>query len=425
MNNRYSLLGQEDPDYYMLQPTTSSPTSSSSSPIVTTMETAPMVTTGMQINSIAPMHWQPIAFPFDQQQHMAWANTHPQQHQHSYFQHHHPQQQLQHHPHYQQQLQQQQQFQQQHQQQLQLQQQQQQQHHQDLWTSQLNMQEQDYYHHEPYPLFPQEQVHYFSPPTAIQPLPPLQPLPTTAVPDTHIPASLAARETRVDMANQTKSSPNVTPIPSPTTSSSKRKRDKGGGGEGTTKRSKGNANETAEEDAEGGVDTRLKGNLKAVDHLERELSYLGGDIATILILLDSLRNAFLADIAPSTGTSSERRAPTLPSISSFDSRISPSQLEVEEEGSRRPTIVQDNTRRPSRMIAQNPEMEREMRTAYDELWHQTRQLEKKVESLEVKSKYANILDMKKQEECNSPTNSDALSSSVLSEEEFDDDYLSK
>lgn len=381
MNDRYQSFNQEDPDYPMLHPT-SSPTSSSSSPTT-------------QVTMTTPMHWQPIAFPFDQQQHMPWATTHPQQHQHSYFQHH-PQQQLQ--------------------QQYQLQQQ----FHHDLWTSQPTMQEQDYHphhqqqqnhhHQDPYPiLFPQEQVHYFSPPP---PLPiSLPPLSTTTA--THIPPAIS---TQPLMENQTKSSPNLTPIPSPTETTGKRKRDKQV--EGTTKRSKGNS--ATEE--EGGTTTittrtRLKGNLKVVDHLERELSYLGGDIATILILLDSLRNAFLADMPPTSST--ERPPPTLPSISSFDSK-SPSHVTRQEIVKTTLPVVVD-TRRLSRIIAQNPEMEREIRIAYDELCQQTRLLEKKVESLEVKSKYANTLDKKQQEECNSPTHSDVLSSSVLSEEEEEEE----
>lgn len=79
-----------------------------------------------------------------------------------------------------------------------------------------------------------------------------------------------------------------------------------------------------------------------VDQMENELSFLNDDCATILIMLDSLRNAF--------STSNKM----------------------------------DDKRRPK-----NQEMEREMRIAYDDLMLQVRQLERKVERLEEKSKTMN------------------------------------
>lgn len=146
----------------------------------------------------------------------------------------------------------------------------------------------------------------------------------------------------------------------------------------------------------GGTTTRRVDNIKetqsnqSVDQLENELAFLRDECATILINLDSLRNAFLADI-PSTGTSvSTVKYNSLSAtinfmvedIGSLSTISTPSIHHVEKSSA----ISNVDNRRRSKTMAQNPEMEREMRTAYDDLMLQVRQLEKKVERLERKSK---------------------------------------
>jgi hypothetical protein len=147
----------------------------------------------------------------------------------------------------------------------------------------------------------------------------------------------------------------------------------------------------------GGTTTRRVNNIKetqsnqTVDQLENELAFLRDECATILIMLDSLRNAFLADI-PSAGTSlSTVKSNSLSATINFMvedvgalSTISAPSIHYVEKSSVTNSV---DTRRRSKTMAQNPEMEREMRIAYDDLMLQVRQLEKKVERLEGKSKH--------------------------------------
>lgn len=99
--------------------------------------------------------------------------------------------------------------------------------------------------------------------------------------------------------------------------------------------------------------------IVTVDQLENELSFLRDDCATILMMLDSLRNAFSAsnNKVSSMGTS---------------------------------TLDFSTKRRTS--APRNPEMEKEMRIAYDDLMLQVRQLERKVERLEDKRKAMYLLE---------------------------------
>lgn len=89
-----------------------------------------------------------------------------------------------------------------------------------------------------------------------------------------------------------------------------------------------------------------------INHLEKELSFLKDDCTAILIMLDSLRNAFLAGESSIQGDSSRA----------------------------------NDKRRRSKTAAQNMEIQREMRIAYDDLMLQVRQLEKKIEKLEEQSR---------------------------------------
>ncbi|CEP10581.1 hypothetical protein [Parasitella parasitica] len=127
-----------------------------------------------------------------------------------------------------------------------------------------------------------------------------------------------------------------------------------------------------------------------VDQLENELAFLRDECATILIMLDSLRNAFLADI-PSTGVSlSMVNSNSISSTINFmvqDIRtLSPVSTTAIQHVHKSPATSSVDKRRKSKTIAPNPEREREMRIAYDDLMLQVRQLEKKVERLEGKSK---------------------------------------
>ncbi|KAI9348859.1 hypothetical protein BD770DRAFT_395121 [Pilaira anomala] len=183
----------------------------------------------------------------------------------------------------------------------------------------------------------------------------------------------------------------------------------------------------------------LKGSRKTVDQLERELDFLGDECATILMMLDSLRNAFLADISASSSSSSQLRpnSKAPPFIGTFDSKQEThiDQGTYTKNSTNQASVSTANTiRRRSKIIAQNPEMEREIRTAYDDLMIQVRHLERKVDALEGKSKSAFSLDRKQkqkavvrpqsdkeeEEEEICSQSSDALSS-ILSEEDDDDD----
>lgn len=160
-----------------------------------------------------------------------------------------------------------------------------------------------------------------------------------------------------------------------------------------------------EEGVDGGtkeVGGELKGSRKTVDQLERELEFLGDECATILMMLDSLRNAFLADIPASSSSSSQLRpnSKAPPFIGTFDSK---QETHIDQDTFTKNSTNQasvsttNTTRRRSKIIAQNPEMEREIRTAYDDLMIQVRHLERKVDALEEKSKGAFNLDRKQKQ----------------------------
>ncbi|KAK4510177.1 uncharacterized protein ATC70_006349 [Mucor velutinosus] len=137
---------------------------------------------------------------------------------------------------------------------------------------------------------------------------------------------------------------------------------------------------------------------QTVDQLENELAFLRDECATILIMLDSLRNAFLADV-PSRATSTPAAKSNSSSatinfmVQNFgalsSSSTSPMQYHVDTS-----SVANNNgdKRRRSKAMAHNAEMEREMRFAYDDLMLQVRQLEKKVERLEGKSKHVYLED---------------------------------
>ncbi|KAI8883485.1 hypothetical protein K501DRAFT_142155, partial [Backusella circina FSU 941] len=85
-----------------------------------------------------------------------------------------------------------------------------------------------------------------------------------------------------------------------------------------------------------------------------ELSFLNDECATILMMLDSLRNAYLAN--------GPHQAASSPSIQ--DSHI----IEGQQRG--------------SNSFVQNRDIEKEMRIAYDDLMLQVRQVEKKINKVE-------------------------------------------
>ncbi|KAI8337838.1 hypothetical protein EDC96DRAFT_611308 [Choanephora cucurbitarum] len=114
-----------------------------------------------------------------------------------------------------------------------------------------------------------------------------------------------------------------------------------------------------------------KNEALVVDQIENELAFLKDECATILINLNSLRNAFHAD-APSIPTSYTSNS-SMVAINFALDRKSNSYAEL-------------NIKKNARPFEQNPEIEREIRIAYDDLMIQVRQVEKKVELLEAKSK---------------------------------------
>ncbi|KAG2234378.1 hypothetical protein BDF21DRAFT_461606 [Thamnidium elegans] len=248
--------------------------------------------------------------------------------------------------------------------------------------------------------------------------------------------------------NRESVSPNTTPLSSPVLSST-RKRKRVGKATATCTNSSlsqlGNSVVVTDEEERGvkrtkqeeGVDGGTKevgvqGSRKTVDQLERELDFLGDDCDTILMMLDSLRNAFLADIPASQLKSTSKG---IPLTSTFDSKEKSHIDQVtyaKNLTNHVPTII--NTRRRSKIIAQNPEMEREIRTAYDDLMIQVRQVEKKVDALEGKRKNAFHVDKEKNkgkasiqlqsdnEEEDTYSQSSCALSSLISEEE-EEDYL--
>ncbi|CAO3649709.1 unnamed protein product [Mucor hiemalis] len=141
---------------------------------------------------------------------------------------------------------------------------------------------------------------------------------------------------------------------------------------------------------EGGMCNELKEgdvNREAVDQIENELAFLRDECATILIMLDSLRNAFITDV--STSSDLANKSAPLPLTGTIN--FMENDAGFINNFTNQSFVTKIKPRR-SIVMAQNPEMEREMRIAYDDLMLQVRQLEKKVERLEIKSKNACILE---------------------------------
>lgn len=218
-------------------------------------------------------------------------------------------------------------------------------------------------------------------------------------------------------------SPNTTPIPSPIIGGSKRKRrasiatarkkkdiipEKSKQRAATVDRNTTTEHNEDESERGGtvlkpqdGVIVRPKRGGKdnrTVDQMENELAFLRDECATITIMLNSLRNAFLADIPSSSSTvaSAKKMASSTATINFMVEDLNTATCHLT------PTTqicsskaVHVDRRRRSKTLLQNPEMEREMRIAYDDLMLQVRQLEKKLEKLEGKSKRLKKDDRKK------------------------------
>ncbi|KAL9557390.1 hypothetical protein MBANPS3_001414 [Mucor bainieri] len=221
----------------------------------------------------------------------------------------------------------------------------------------------------------------------------------------------------------TSPSPSETPMPSPIISAKRKRR----GSAATTsqiqrkKRIQNDAKDTSKEegdshgsrdeaDGDNGVTTTTTTTRRVdatkdthsnqtVDQLENELAFLRDECATILIMLDSLRNAFLADVPFTTTSTLAAKSNSSSTTINFmienvgtlsPTTTSPMQHHVDTSSA---TTNNGDKRRRSKAMAQNAEMEREMRFAYDDLMLQVRQLEKKVERLEGKSKHVCLEDL--------------------------------
>ncbi|OBZ84736.1 hypothetical protein A0J61_07215 [Choanephora cucurbitarum] len=114
-----------------------------------------------------------------------------------------------------------------------------------------------------------------------------------------------------------------------------------------------------------------KSEASTVNQIENELAFLKDECATILINLDSLRNAFHAD------------APSIPTSYTSNSSMATINFVLDKKSNNNDEL---NIKKKARLLVQNPEIEREIRIAYDDLMIQVRQVEKKVELLEAKSK---------------------------------------
>ncbi|KAL0144582.1 hypothetical protein V8B55DRAFT_1453987 [Mucor lusitanicus] len=190
-----------------------------------------------------------------------------------------------------------------------------------------------------------------------------------------------------------------TPMPSPVISGKRKRR---GSAATTSQGGSHGSHDEGDADSSGVTTTRRVDATKdthhsnqTVDQLENELAFLRDECATILIMLDSLRNAFLADIPSNTTTTSASAARSnsssatinfmIENVGAFSPTTTPSMQRPVDTSSA--TTNNGDKRRRSKAMAQNAEMEREMRFAYDDLMLQVRQLEKKVERLEGKSKH--------------------------------------
>ncbi|CEG78911.1 hypothetical protein RMATCC62417_13447 [Rhizopus microsporus] len=123
-------------------------------------------------------------------------------------------------------------------------------------------------------------------------------------------------------------------------------------------------------------------NISEVEQLQEEISFLSDEITTILIVLDSLRNAFLTDNA-STATPSSLVRDNRPMLKTLNftknDRTSLNQTTYI-------TGIDNNIKGNALDIVDNPEVEKEIRIAYDDLVVQVKQLEKKIDTLEKKSR---------------------------------------
>ncbi|KAG1179729.1 hypothetical protein G6F70_001779 [Rhizopus microsporus] len=122
--------------------------------------------------------------------------------------------------------------------------------------------------------------------------------------------------------------------------------------------------------------------IPEVEQLQEEISFLSDEITTILIVLDSLRNAFLTDYTftatPSLLVRDNR--PMLKTLSfAKNDRISLNQTTYI-------TGIDSNIKGNALDIINNPEVEKEIRIAYDDLAMQVKQLERKIDTLEKKSR---------------------------------------
>ncbi|PHZ10811.1 uncharacterized protein RHIMIDRAFT_259940 [Rhizopus microsporus ATCC 52813] len=122
--------------------------------------------------------------------------------------------------------------------------------------------------------------------------------------------------------------------------------------------------------------------IPEVEQLQEEISFLSDEITIVLIVLDSLRNAFLADNAFTATPSSLARdnRPMLKTLNfTKNDRASLKQT----------TYITDNDNNikgNALDIVDNPEVEKEIRIAYDDLVMQVKQLERKIDTLEKKSR---------------------------------------
>ncbi|KAL9549152.1 hypothetical protein PS6_006217 [Mucor atramentarius] len=164
---------------------------------------------------------------------------------------------------------------------------------------------------------------------------------------------------------------------------------------------------------------------QTVDQLENELAFLRDECATILIMLDSLRNAFLADIPSTSASTSAAKSNSSSTTINFMienvgslSSVKTSTMQHHVDTSSAATNNGDKRRR-SKAMAQNAEMEREMRFAYDDLMLQVRQLEKKVERLEGKKDSPNNNNKRKHDNQMANLKDDIH---VLQQENTENDY---
>ncbi|KAL0089489.1 hypothetical protein J3Q64DRAFT_1847093 [Phycomyces blakesleeanus] len=137
--------------------------------------------------------------------------------------------------------------------------------------------------------------------------------------------------------------------------------------------------------ASGSPSGRAELKNKSVDGLETELGFLRDETVSIVIVLDSLRSAFLASTSEDPMVEPNRPLAILTGISPETPVAVP-----------RPMIDPGTARGPvteSFLGRSNytPDMDKEVQTAYDELMSQVKQLEKKVVKLEEQVKAVHVV----------------------------------